>query len=219
MYSNTSTVPSYADLSTLPPLSEQEEADLLCRLLFAQQGHLSPEQAHAAKQRLVEGCLRRVIRIAREQQPFFHRHSLSDLIQEGNLGVMQAVKDYDFSDPQGHFFAYVTACIRNALTRLLPRDGLLSIHRLEFWKLAEQGRLKEWDRAQPLSLDVPCEEKASLYEVLPASTVRAPVAPAALRQQVELLAQTARVGERAASDFLHEQRGTTRQVRPRRKVV
>src|SRR5438874_4005205 len=96
MYSNTSTVPSYAelqpylaDLSTLPPLSEQEEADLL----LAQQGHLSPEQAHAAKQRLVEGCLRRVIRIAREQEPFFHRHSLSDLIQEGNLGVMQAVKD------------------------------------------------------------------------------------------------------------------------------
>src|SRR5436309_14239249 len=112
MYSNTPTGPSYAelqpysaDLSTLPPLSEQEEADLLCRLLLAQQGHLSPEQAHAAKQRLVEGCLRRVIRIAREQEPFFHRHSLSDLIQEGNLGVMQAVKDYDFSDPQGHFFA------------------------------------------------------------------------------------------------------------------
>src|SRR5690242_11751275 len=79
-----------------------------------------------------------------ELQPYFHRFFLADLIQEGSLGVMRAVEDFDFTDPQGHFFPYVTACIRHALTRLLPRDGLLSIHRLEFWKLAQQGRLKEW---------------------------------------------------------------------------
>ncbi len=36
---------------------------------------------------------------------------------------------------------------------------------------------------------------------------------------VERLARAARVGERAASDFLHEQRGTTRQARPRHKAV
>ena len=34
---------------------------------------------------------------------------------------------------------------------------------------------------------------------------------------VERLAKAARVGERAASDFLHAQRGTTRQARPRHK--
>jgi hypothetical protein len=36
---------------------------------------------------------------------------------------------------------------------------------------------------------------------------------------VERLARTARVGERAASDFLHVQRGTTRQARPRHKAM
>jgi hypothetical protein len=36
---------------------------------------------------------------------------------------------------------------------------------------------------------------------------------------VERLAKAARVGERAASDFLHEQRGTTRRARPRHKAM
>jgi len=45
------------------------------------------------------------------------------------------------------------------------------------------------------------------------------LAPTGAVITVERLARTARVGERAASDFLHEQRGTTRQARPRRKAV
>jgi RNA polymerase sigma factor (sigma-70 family) len=194
MYVNTSTVPSYdelqpyfADLSTLPPLSDQEEATLLSRLCLAQQGWLSPEQACAARRRLIELCLRRVIRIAREQQPFFHRHALADLIQEGNLAVLHAVEDFDFTDPQGNFFAYVTVCIRNAITRALPRDGLLSIQRWEFWRLARQGRLKEFERSQPLSLDAPNEEAHSFYDVLPACSAQTPVASDTLRLQVEVL--------------------------------
>jgi hypothetical protein len=108
----------FADLSILPRLSAQEEETLLCRLRLAQQGLLSPEQAHAAKHCLMEGYLYRVIRLAKEQQPFFHRFSLTE--------------------------ASIT---------------------------------------------------------------------------VERLAKAARVGEKAASDFLHVQRGTTRQARPRHKAV
>src|ERR1700737_669308 len=89
--------PYLTDLSTLSRLSAQEEATLLSCLRLAQQGLLSPEQARAAKQRLIEGCLRRVIPLAKEQQPFFHRFSLADLIQEGNLALLQAVEDFDFS--------------------------------------------------------------------------------------------------------------------------
>jgi RNA polymerase primary sigma factor len=177
----------FADLSALPRLSFQEEAALLCRLRLAQQGLLSPAQARAAKQRLIEGCLYRVIRLAKEQQPFFHRFSLADLIQEGNLGLLQAVEDFDFTDPQGRFFAYATACLRNALTRLLPRDGLLSIHRLQFWKLAEQGRLKEWDRSQPLSLDRAEEEEQSFYDVLAAGSPVTPVVSDEVHLWVEML--------------------------------
>ena len=177
----------FADLSTLPRLSAQEEEALLYRLRLAQQGCLSPEPARAAKQRLVEGCLHRVIRLAREQQPLFHCFPLADLIQEGNLGLLHAVEDFDFTDPQGNFFAYATACMRNAITRALPRDGLLHIHRWEFWQLAEQGRLKEWDRSQPLSLDVPNEEEHSLYNVLPACSTKTSVASNAVRLRVETL--------------------------------
>jgi len=180
--------PYFADLRTLPRLSFEEEVALLSQLRLAQQGHLSPEQSRAAKGRLIEGCLRRVIRLAREQQPLFHRFSLADLVQEGNLGLLQAVDDFDFTDPQGNFFAYATACMRKAITRALPRDGLLSIHRLQFWKLAQQGRLKEeWDRSQPLSLDATTQEDASLYEVLPACPVVRPVASDATRLRVEAL--------------------------------
>jgi RNA polymerase sigma factor (sigma-70 family) len=177
----------FADLSSLSRLSTQEEEALLFRLRLAQQGQLSPEQARAAKQRLIEGYLPRVIRLAKEQRPFFHRFSLADLIQEGNLSLLQAVEDFDFRHPQGQFFAYATACVCNALTRLLPRDGLLSIHRLQFWKLAGQGRLKEWDRSQPLSLDMADEEDANLYDVLSICSTSTPMASDEVHLQVEAL--------------------------------
>lgn len=177
----------FADLSILPRLSAQQEETLPCRLRLAQQGLLSPEQARSAKHRLIKGCLYRVIRLAKEQQPLFHRFSLADLIQEGNLGLLQAVEDFDFTDPQGNFFAYATACIRNAITRALPRDGLLSIHRLQFWQLAQQGKLKEWDRSQPLSLDRPDEEGRSYYGVLPACSALTPVVSDTARLHVEEL--------------------------------
>src|SRR5215472_16485168 len=105
--------PYFVDLELLPRLSSEEEAALLARLRLAQQGLLSAEQVRAARQRLIEGYLPRVIRLAREQQPYFHHFSLADLIQEGNLALLQAVEDFDFTQSQGHFFAYATACLRN----------------------------------------------------------------------------------------------------------
>jgi hypothetical protein len=47
----------------------------------------------------------------------------------------------------------------------------------------------------------------------------ADLVPTGVAITVERLARAARVGERAASDFLHEQRGTIRQARPRQKPV
>jgi RNA polymerase sigma factor (sigma-70 family) len=182
--------PYFADLDTLPSFSSQEEESLLSRLHLAAQGRLSSEQERSDKCRLVEGFLPRVIRIARQQQCFFRRLSLSDLIQEGNIGLLQAVEDYDFNTMQGRFFAYATACVRNAIIRALPRDSLLRVPRCEFWRLAEQGRLKELDRSQPVSLDATDEHDSSLYDVLPASSRMTPIASHAVRLQVEtLLAQ------------------------------
>jgi RNA polymerase nonessential primary-like sigma factor len=121
--------PYVADLNTFPPLSTQEEETLFSRLRLARQWLLVPEQERAAKYRLIEGYLPLVIRIARQQQPLFRRLSLADLIQEGNIGLLHAVEDYDFTSMQGRFFAYATACIRNAITRAHSRKTASSVSR------------------------------------------------------------------------------------------
>jgi RNA polymerase sigma-32 factor len=67
-------------------LSREEELDLAFRV--------RDDQDEEAANRLVTANLRLVVKIARD----FHRHwkrSLLDLIQEGNLGLIQAVKKFD----------------------------------------------------------------------------------------------------------------------------
>ncbi len=68
-----------------PLLSREEEQELAKR--YREHGDL-----HAAR-KLVEGNLRLVVKIAYEYRRA-HRHLL-DLVQEGNIGLMQAVKKYD----------------------------------------------------------------------------------------------------------------------------
>jgi RNA polymerase sigma factor (sigma-70 family) len=124
---------------------------------------------------------------AKVLQRLFHRLSLSDLIQEGNIGLLHAVEDFDFTATTGCFFLYATACIRNAMIRALPQDGLIRVPRWEFWRLAGQGRLKELDQSQPFSLDAITAQDYSLLDVLPASSPSTPVASPAERAQVETL--------------------------------
>ena len=68
-----------------PLLTREEEKELATR--YREHGDL-----HAAR-KLVEGNLRLVVKIAYEYRRA-HRHLL-DLVQEGNVGLMQAVKKFD----------------------------------------------------------------------------------------------------------------------------
>jgi RNA polymerase sigma-32 factor len=68
-----------------PLLSREEEHDLAVRLV--EEGDTS------AARRLIESNLRLVVKIAYEYRRA-HRNLL-DLIQEGNIGLMQAVSKYD----------------------------------------------------------------------------------------------------------------------------
>lgn len=68
-----------------PLLSREEETDLAIR--YAEHGDTE------AARRLVEANLRLVVKIAYEYRRAY-RHLL-DLIQEGNIGLMQAVRKYD----------------------------------------------------------------------------------------------------------------------------
>src|SRR6266446_1499485 len=74
-----------AEIRRYPLLTREEEHDLAVR--FQREGDV------AAAYRLVTGNLRLVVMIAREYQRSFR--ALLDLIQEGNIGLMEAVKKFD----------------------------------------------------------------------------------------------------------------------------
>lgn len=92
-------------------LTAQQERDLAKR---ASEGDLE------AKQRLVESNLKLVIAVAKRYLksglPF------SDIIQEGNLGLIKAVETFDYT--LGYRFStYAVAWIRQAITRAIERQG------------------------------------------------------------------------------------------------
>jgi RNA polymerase sigma-32 factor len=74
-----------AEIRRYPLLTREEEHDLAVQF---QRDH-----DVAAAYRLVTGNLRLVVMIAREYQRSFR--ALLDLIQEGNIGLMEAVKNFD----------------------------------------------------------------------------------------------------------------------------
>jgi len=122
-------------VSQVPGLTPAEEAELARRIeagldagakLAAGGERLSPaeridlewvaEVGARARNHLLEANLRLVVAVARR----FAGHGLPfpDLIQEGNLGLIQAVEKFDYT--KGYpFSAYATGWVRQAITRAL----------------------------------------------------------------------------------------------------
>jgi RNA polymerase sigma-32 factor len=74
-----------AEIRKIPLLSREEEHRLAVRWV--------EQQDRQAAVRLVTGNLRLVVMIAREYHRAFH--NLLDLVQEGNVGLLEAVKQFD----------------------------------------------------------------------------------------------------------------------------
>ena len=129
------------------PLLPREEEDRLARL-YRSQGDLD------AAARLVSANLRLVVKLAHE----YHRNPLSllDLVQEGNIGLMQAVKKFD-PDRGVKLSTYAAWWIRAYILRYIMDNwkmvklGTTEAQRKLFFKLRqEQDRLlKQGIEASP----------------------------------------------------------------------
>src|SRR3990167_1795682 len=111
------------EIGRTPLLNSQEEKDLAKR---------SEAGDKAAKTRLINSNLRLVVSIAKR---YINRGPLniSDLIQEGNMGLFRAVEKFDYR--RGFKFStYATWWIRQAITRALAdqsRTIRIPVHMVE----------------------------------------------------------------------------------------
>jgi len=105
------------EVSKFEPLTKMEEMNV-----FRELGHSGDwnEQRENVARRLIESQLMLVVSIAR-------KHSASgvhmlDLIQEGNNGLMSAVRSFA-EKPTGDFTSHAAACIEDAITKVLGKSS------------------------------------------------------------------------------------------------
>ena len=88
------------DINRIPLLSREEETDLAVKAAAGDK---------AAKDKIVRANLRFVVNIAKKYQN--HGLDLTDLISEGNIGLMTAVEHFDVNKGY-HFISYAVWWIR-----------------------------------------------------------------------------------------------------------
>jgi RNA polymerase primary sigma factor len=102
-----------ARIGATPLLTPAEEIELAHRV---ERGDL------AAKERMVEANLRLVVHVAKRFVRDDHGLTLSDLVQEGTLGLVRAVEKFD--PRKGfRFSTYATIWIRQAIGRAIAEKG------------------------------------------------------------------------------------------------
>jgi RNA polymerase primary sigma factor len=128
------------DLGPLPLLTAEQEAQLLRR---TSQGDVE------ARQRLIEANLRLVIVIAARFQG--RGLSMMDLIQEGNLGLLESIQRFDFTKSNSaRLSTYATYRIFHAIGRAVAERGKIihtpysTAQRMQeiekvVWEFVEQG--------------------------------------------------------------------------------
>jgi RNA polymerase primary sigma factor len=153
-----------AEIARIPPLSREEE------IALAQRAAAGDAEA---ERRMVEANLRLVVKTARR---YVNRGlSLPDLIEEGNLGLLRAVRKYEW-DRGTRFSTYAVWWIRQFIVRAIANqarlirlpvhvEALFSKYRREKERLTEKLERPPTLAELAETLEVPVEHLEGLEEV------------------------------------------------------
>lgn len=180
------------DIGGVPLLSYEEEVELAKRI------ELGDEEA---KQKLSEANLRLVVSIAKRYMG--RGMALSDLIQEGNIGLMRAVDKYDYR--RGFKFStYATWWIRQAITRAIAdqsRTIRIPVHMVDtINRLNKSAKELQQQKNREATMDELAE-----YMMMPVEKIRE-----ILRFSQEPVSLESPVGgedEQILSDFIRDEHG------------
>jgi RNA polymerase sigma factor (sigma-70 family) len=142
------------EVSCLPRLTEEEEAVLLHDIHLAHQGGLSLHQAKAAKQRLIEGYLPRVVTLARQYDRHYRVVTFDDLVQEGGLALIQAIDKCATMPITKSLSAFVGTVVRSAFARAIATDAPIHMPNSTWHYIHQTGRAHEFAWMQTMRLDV-----------------------------------------------------------------
>lgn len=154
-----------ASISKYPLLNQEEEKELALRYKAGDQ---------EAGKRLITANLRFVVKVALEYRGYGLK--LQDLIQEGNLGLMMALRHFD--PERGYRFIsyaiwWIRAYIQNYIMRSwsLVKVGTTQAQKKLFYKMGRlrdleegEGNIEERVKALAEELDVGVEEVEEMYE-------------------------------------------------------
>ncbi|MBS7260084.1 MAG: RNA polymerase sigma factor RpoD/SigA [Treponema sp.] len=137
------------EINKVPLLSYEEECELA---KSAQAGD------KAARDKLVNSNLRFVVNVAKKYQN--HGLDLTDLISEGNIGLLTAIEKYDVSKGY-HFISYAVWWIRQSILKAiceksrairLPMNRANELVQIEHARKELKGMLSEADEMREIGL-------------------------------------------------------------------
>lgn len=112
----------FTDLRQIPLLSQDEAQALATRLRQVYRGELSQDVGEQARTRLIEGTLDLAVTLARKYRSSFRHFSFPDLIQEGNVALLEASFAFARLETGVDFRSYAAGAIRHAYLKALSRD-------------------------------------------------------------------------------------------------
>ena len=187
------------EVEALPRISEEAALVLVQQVIRARSEDFFSREDRETRNQLIEESLHLALAIAPRYAS--HRVDLLDLVQEGNLGLLNAIDTC--TGIKQSYTAYVSNVIRHAICAAM--DGALPIRipRSTLQKARKQQAADELYEMQPLSLDMPLRDQpdccfGDLLEAPAASASLSPEEAEQLRHQVEQLLDTLPEQERRA---------------------